>query len=434
MVYWSGLKLVNLKEEIYMSINREMLRFLSIGIFCLTTGGSTYAAVKADIVVAQDGSGTYKKVQEAVAAAKSGQTILVKAGTYKEQVNVSAAKIRIVGESYEKTIITFNLYPNSPGKASMTVSGDEFYAEQITIQNTIDSRVEGAQAEALRVSGDKAVFYKCKITGFQDTYCHVNGKRSYHKDCIIEGTTDFIYGDGIALFENCTINNRKDSHVTAAKPGSKRDYGYVFRNCEIRRHPSETVTNASLGRPWGDNANVVYLECYIGEHIRPDGWMVWNGRETHKTAYYAEYKSFGPGAQPEKRLSWTHQLTDTEAAKYTKEKVLAGWNPVIEGATGIQTQKQAALQPASYQTLSITPDLNTFTFRVSQTADVKLSLLDLHGREIMILKNGTVSTGSHSVSLNRSNLAAGVYIPRLIVNVENEEKITVHTHRTIRLY
>lgn len=89
------------------------------------------------------------------------------------------------------------------------------------------------------------------------------------------------------------------------------------------------VTNASLGRPWGENANVVYLNCALGGHIRTDGWMVWNGRATYKTAYYAEYKSTGPGANPELRLSWTHQLTDSEAAKYTLNNILKDWDPEV---------------------------------------------------------------------------------------------------------
>jgi pectinesterase len=391
-----------------MSINREMLRCLSIGIFCLTAGSSTYAGVKADIVVAQDGSGNYKKVQDAVAAAKSGQTIFVKAGTYKEQVTVSTAKIRIVGESYEKTIITFDGYPNSDGKATMTTTGEEFYAEQLTIQNTHDSRnftTGGHQAEALRVSGDKTIFYKCNITGYQDTYRHERGKRSYHKDCIIEGTTDFIYGDGIALFEDCTINNRKDSHVTAAKPEAKRDYGYVFRRCQIKRHPSETVTNASLGRPWGDNANVVYLECFIGEHIRSDGWMAWNGSETYKTAYYAEYKSTGPGAQPEKRLSWTHQLTDSEAAKYTKEKVLAGWNPVIEGATDIITQTPSITGKVPF----ITQSKKDLHISASGIKTCEIRVFSLNGKLVLVKKLESPS-GLGDITIQAGNLKSGPYL------------------------
>jgi pectinesterase len=170
-----------------------------------------------------------------------------------------------------------------------------------------------------------------------------------HKDCIIEGTTDFIYGNGIALFEDCTIINRKDSHITAhsqklkdGKPVNK--FGYVFKSCDIKVHPDEEVSKASLGRPWGNAARVVYLNCHIGAHIRKEGWSEWRGRENHKTAYYAEYKNNGPGCKPNDRLAWTHQLTDEEAAEYTKENVFKAntttatqlegdWNPVIEKDT-----------------------------------------------------------------------------------------------------
>ena len=94
------------------------------------------------------------------------------------------------------------------------------------------------------------------------------------------------------------------------------------------------MNNVSLGRPWKDYARVVYLECELGEHIRPAGWDNWGSAAKEKTAYYAEYKNFGPGAKPESRVSWSHQLTDEEAAEYTFEKIMAApgefavWNPL----------------------------------------------------------------------------------------------------------
>ena len=46
-----------------------------------------------------------------------------------------------------------------------------------------------------------------------------------------------------------------------------------------------------------------------------------------KTAYYAEYKNKGKGYTPERRVKWSHQLTDVEAKEYTTENILAGWKP-----------------------------------------------------------------------------------------------------------
>ena len=308
-----------------------------------------------EFVVAADGSGDFRKVQDAIDAVPPHSTtravIFIKSGTYKEKIRVPADRpgLSLRGESTTTTILTFDDYAAiTPDYASTRVLADDFYAENITFQNTIDSRsgIQRGQAAALRVDGDRAMFYRCRMTGFQDTYYTGGNKRSYHLECIIEGTTDFIYGNGIALFEDCTINNRKDSHITAhnqtlvdGQPVNR--FGYVFKNCTITVYPGEDVTKASLGRPWGNGARVVYLHCTLGEHISRDGWSIWNGRDNHQTAYYAEYQSRGPGARPQDRLPWTHQLTDAEAALYTKENIfkadsttavnlVGDWNPSIE--------------------------------------------------------------------------------------------------------
>ncbi|MBP3577769.1 MAG: pectin methylesterase, partial [Lachnospiraceae bacterium] len=55
-----------------------------------------------------------------------------------------------------------------------------------------------------------------------------------------------------------------------------------------------------------------------------EGWHDWNKEEAREQSFYAEYENYGPGASPETRVSWSHQLTAEEAALYTKENIL--WN------------------------------------------------------------------------------------------------------------
>ena len=62
-----------------------------------------------------------------------------------------------------------------------------------------DENSVGAQALAMRISGDKAAFYNCKFIGFQDTLCDDKG-RHFFKDCYIQGTYDFIFGNGKSLY------------------------------------------------------------------------------------------------------------------------------------------------------------------------------------------------------------------------------------------
>lgn len=60
--------------------------------------------------------------------------------------------------------------------------------------------VQGAQAVAMRISGDMAAFYDCKFYGYQDTLCDDTG-RHFFKNCFIRGTVDFIFGNGRSIYQ-----------------------------------------------------------------------------------------------------------------------------------------------------------------------------------------------------------------------------------------
>lgn len=336
-----------------------------------------------DIVVAADGSGNYKKVQEAFDAVPENSSkrtiIFVKPGTYKEKLTLAPTKknVTLIGESFKNTILTFDDYAEIAGGTrrsfSVLIEADDFIAENITFENTIDSQLpqynKGGQAVALMVTGDRGIFHLCKMTGFQDTFYLKGNKRTYIKDCIIDGTTDFIFGAGIALFENCFISSRKDSYITASNQEiGKNKYGFVFKDCVFMHYPEDKITSVSMGRPWGPAANVVVLHSYEGLQITADGWSIWSkdpsnkAYENWKTTFYAEYDCFGPGYQPKSRLPWTHQLTKAEASIYTKEKIFAAntttavtlegdWNPIIEkdNCRSVLPSKNAKNADAVYQ-------------------------------------------------------------------------------------
>jgi pectinesterase len=315
-----------------------------------------------DIVVAKDGSGNFIKVQDAFDAVPDNNskrtTIFIKAGVYKEKLRLVSSKknVTLIGESYKNTVLTYDDYAEIAGGTSKSFSvlieANDFYAGNITFENTIDSYLpqykKGGQAVALMVNGDRAIFHNCKISGFQDTFYLKANKRTYIKDCIIDGTTDFIFGSAIALFENCLIQSKRDSYITASNQEVKKNkYGFIFKNCTIMASPDRDATKVSLGRPWGAGANVVFINCYEESHIIPEGWSVWSKDPDHKafnnwkTTFYAEYNCYGPGYQPNNRVAWSHQLSQAEASAYTKEKIFAAnttsantleedWNPVIE--------------------------------------------------------------------------------------------------------
>ena len=308
-----------------------------------------------DIVVAQDGRGDFFTVQEAIDAVPDFShdqvtTIYVKEGTYKERIIIPAGKQRIVirGAGMDKTILTYDNYARkmwpdgrfevgTSGSASLYVHADHVTFEDLTIENSAGEGEVVGQAVALFTDGDCLFFHRCRLTANQDTIYtfgvrSTDGglKRSYYLDCLSEGTTDFIFGPSIAYFENCTILSKKDSYITAASTPQGEKYGYVFKNCRLEAAPG--VTKVFLGRPWRPYARTVYIGCEMGAHIRPEGWHDWNKPEAHKTAFYAEYGSTGPGADSSNRVKWSKQLTARQATEYTFEKVMgrdgsAAWNP-----------------------------------------------------------------------------------------------------------
>ena len=287
-----------------------------------------------NMVVAQDGTGDFTKIQEAINSAKAFPDkrviIRIKNGTYKEKVIIHEwnSHMSLIGEDREKTIITFddnfdklNLGRNNTFHTpTLLVQGNDFYATNLKVQNTSG---EIGQAIALSVNGNRIMFENCSILGNQDTL-YVTGERfqQYYKNCFIEGTTDFIFGQATALFENCTINSKSDSYIAAASTPAGNIYGFVFKNCRLTAR--EGVSKVFLGRPWRANAKTVFIDCFMEGHIAPEAWDNWSNPMAEKEAYYGEYNCTGPGFMPWKRVSWSHQLTVSEAEKYTKERILGG--------------------------------------------------------------------------------------------------------------
>ncbi|XVE65586.1 hypothetical protein DITRI_Ditri08aG0012000 [Diplodiscus trichospermus] len=304
--------------------------------------------VKPNVVVAQDGSGKYKSINEALnEVPKKNPTpfvIYIKAGTYKEQVIVTQSMTNVVfmGDGPAKTIITGSLnFIDGTGTfktATVGVVGDKFMAKGIRFENTAGAVKH--QAVALRVSSDQSIFYNCQMDGYQDTlYAHSH--RQFYRDCTISGTIDFIFGDSLAVLQNCKIIVRKplDNQaciVTAQGRVERREISaIVLHNCTISGDPEyipvKDKSKAYLGRPWKEFSKAIFLQCQIDDIIAPDGYLPWNGDFALNTLYYAEFGNRGPGADQSKRVTWggIKKIDATEAASYTPGPYLQGddWIP-----------------------------------------------------------------------------------------------------------
>jgi len=298
---------------------------------------ATPAFAQTTLTVAQDGSGTYRTVQAAVdAAPNQSQTpvvVLVKKGTYREKVVVPPAKTHLVlrGEGRANTNISFDDHTGDAGghntytSYTVLVQANDFAAENISFEN--NAGYKAGQAVALHLKADRASFRNCGLLGNQDVlFLEADHTRQYFKNCYIEGTTDFIFGASTAVFDQCTIKSKKNSFITAASTPADQPFGFVFLNCKLTADTA-LAKKVHLGRPWRPHAKVVYLNTEMGAHIVPAGWENWKNPENEKTAYFAEYKSTGPGANAAGRVAWSHQLTAKEAKGYSLKTIFAGREP-----------------------------------------------------------------------------------------------------------
>lgn len=297
----------------------------------------------AHAVVAVDGTGDYTSVQKAIDASPNNRKeyyyIYVKKGTYKEVITVPKNKtyIYIKGEDRAETILTYDNYASrlkldgteygTSGSSSFFVQGNNFIAESITFENS--SGMNAGQALAINISAPGSAFRNCRFLGHQDTWYAGNGTYQYLKDCYIEGSVDFIFGGSTAFFDNCDLVSTRGGFLTAASTPENQPYGYVFQNCSLSAYPDVNESSVYLGRPWRPNAKVVYLECKMDKHIQKVGWHNWGKEDNEKTAFYAEYKSTGDGANASSRVSWSRQLTENEALSFTYDKVVGKKHPLF---------------------------------------------------------------------------------------------------------
>ncbi|MXN92330.1 pectinesterase [Flavobacterium sp. Sd200] len=284
---------------------------------------------KYNFVVAKDGTGDFKYIQDAINAMRvfplQPISLYIKNGVYNEKIELSAnnTDVIFIGESADKTIITYNDY-SGRGKMgtfdsfTARISGNRFRAENITFENSA-GRV--GQAVALYVDADKAVFKNCKFLGNQDTvYCGGENSRQLFTDCYIEGTTDFIFGPATAVFKNCVILCKANSYITAPNTPKDKDFGFVFLDCKV--FVTSEVDKMYLGRPWRAWAKSVFIKCELPKQIAPEAWDNWGNAENEKTTFFAEYECNGEGFKPKERASWTHQLKTSEIEKYTLKNIL----------------------------------------------------------------------------------------------------------------
>jgi pectinesterase len=339
-----------------------------------------------DAVVGGDSPNAFNTIQAALDAAPADEAmryrILVKAGSYKEKLNITRANTELRGEGAASTIIHFDAYAaisghyredgwGTPGSATVSVNAVDVHIAELTIDNTFDyltndakkagddpAAISDSQAVAvlLDTHSDRVSFSRVTLNGYQDTL-FVHGYRAYFYQSTISGNVDFIFGQGTVVFDQSTIVTRPrnrdfaegeiQSFITAPSTNIGREYGLTFIDCLLMREQGVSDQSITLGRPWHPTTTfpdgryadpdaigkAVFIRTFMDSHISPEGWSSMGGtaRDGTKTRIFTpqesrffEYQSTGPGAAVNAQRP---QLTDEQAAEYSLEKIFGDWQP-----------------------------------------------------------------------------------------------------------
>ena len=297
------------------------------------------------------GSGDASSLMLALKSAQAGDKIFLPNGTYDfgetRLTTISANNLSIIGQSTEGVIIK-----NAPDKKKEGLGSAELfqntstglYMQDLTLQNDLDYYAAGTgRAPVLQDKGTQTIMKNVNMRSYQDTYYSKNGNY-YFEGGLIQGTVDYICGDGNAYFNGVTLLNKSRSAtektgqctITAAYTSSGLK-GYVFNNCTIESE----CTTFNFGRSWG-GAMTAFINTTIKSGKLIDTRWTLEGMNSVPVSY-KEYNTVdnsgnGMNTPTSNVLTFTHKsgnsikmetiLTEEEAANYTVDKIFTSWDPV----------------------------------------------------------------------------------------------------------
>jgi len=270
----------------------------------------------------------------------------------------------------------------------------------------VRSKAGTERAAAILIESDEAEFLNCRFLGSQDTFYTGANIKGYLKNCFIEGQTDFIFGDGDFVFENCEIHwcgytdKASAGYLTAART-SKEAKGYLFLNCLISR--DENVYNAQgfFGRPWGADGAVAFVNTVLStdEAIDDAGWTKMSNNDPAKARFKEVNTIWENGIDTSSRIKGT---VTNDNDSFTVKNYLGSWNPTFakRNAKSVQFAKKP----------SFTTDDDINTPYPGHTITLHYSLKKADNEDVSLIKWYRVKDGNETLIKQSTGFGDKTYL------------------------
>ncbi len=326
-----------------------------------------------NLTIGLDGAGDFATFQGAADWVPQNNTLKrtfnVLPGIYRDYLCLRQSRnnIAFIGTGASRTNAQLiYLYPSGSSAATMSITTSDIYVRNLTVDNKVYQTNNGVvfagPINTVFTAGNRIIFDNTLLKGGQDTL-YANSGTAYYYRSEIWGSVDFIYGDQLAVFDQCDIIEIRSSGgpITAPSTPYAQPYGEVFLNCTFPRaliangYPYDVGTaTTTFQRPWRQDGMTAVINCALGSQITTKGWSEWVAAEGAKevTCRAREYGStlIGGGAAP--------TITDRQTAgAYWLNTADPDYNPAagdqpldadLAPGTGTGNRTNVAVNPANY--------------------------------------------------------------------------------------
>lgn len=263
------------------------------------------------------------RLQKVFDNAQPGTVIHLSPGVYRQKTLIRTPGLRIIGSGPDKSRIVFDDYARKRTvegfeyitfrSYTMAVCAANVHMENLSVINDAGSPEVKGQQIALTVYATSFTMKNCTLSSTQDTLflgplppdlieryegflpdeLRAGGEMTQRfENCLIEGTVDFIFGCGDAVFTGCELRSRNDrrnvGYIAAPAHSEGQKKGIVFSGCRLTREAGVADGSVYLARPWRDYGACSFENCTYGSHIAPEGFDKWNDTTRDLTARFYE--------------------------------------------------------------------------------------------------------------------------------------------------